>query len=100
MTERRHIRNACFVLVMGCAVTAVALSEPNYKKYDETSVYYEKKCVECHGEKAELKFDAKLSQPEMVKVILKGKLVEDPPDMPAFEEKGVTEERAKAWQTT
>jgi len=96
MTEQRHIWSACFVLLMGCAVTALALSAPAHQKSDETSDYYRGKCVECHGEKAELKFDEKLSQPEMVKVILKGKLVEDPPDMPAFEEKGITEEQAKA----
>lgn len=57
---------------------------------------YKAKCVACHGQKAEKKFDATLSEEQMVEAILKGKKVEKPPHMPAYAEKGVTAEQAKA----
>jgi mono/diheme cytochrome c family protein len=63
---------------------------------DELSEFYKTKCSECHGDKAELKFDENLTEADMINVILKGKLVDNPPDMPAFEEKGVTKQQAKA----
>jgi mono/diheme cytochrome c family protein len=59
-------------------------------------LYKTSKCVVCHGAKAEKKFDATIAEDEMVKVILNGKKVEKPPNMPAYGEKGVTEDQAKA----
>jgi len=55
-----------------------------------------KKCVACHGAKAEKKFDATKSDDEHVQIILKGKKAEKPPNMPGYEAKGVTAEQAKA----
>ena len=57
---------------------------------------YKGKCVSCHGPKAEKKFDAAKSDDEHVQIILKGKKAEKPPNMPAYETKGITEEQAKA----
>jgi mono/diheme cytochrome c family protein len=57
---------------------------------------YKTKCVACHGKKAEKKFDTSMSDDQMVEAILKGKKVEKPPHMPAYGEKGVTAEQAKA----
>lgn len=57
---------------------------------------YKGKCVACHGPKAEKKFDAAKSDDEHVQTILKGKKAEKPPNMPAYETKGITAEQAKA----
>ena len=57
---------------------------------------YKAKCFACHGAKAEKKFDATLSDDEMVQAVLKGKKAEKPPNMPGFEEKGITTDQAKA----
>ena len=54
------------------------------------------KCVACHGQKGEKKFDATLTDEQLLDAILKGKKPEKPPNMPAFGEKGVTAEQAKA----
>lgn len=57
---------------------------------------YKAKCVACHGQKAEKKFDTALPEDQMMEAIMKGKKVEKPPHMPAYEPKGVTAEQAKA----
>ena len=57
---------------------------------------YKAKCVACHGAAAEKKFDATLSDDDMVQAVLKGKKPEKPPNMPAFEERGITPDQAKA----
>ena len=55
-----------------------------------------KKCVACHGAKADKKFDTAKSDDEHVQIILKGKKVDKPPHMPAYESKGINAEQAKA----
>lgn len=65
-------------------------------KPSDTAAYYKAKCVMCHGKKAEKKFDASLTEDQMVEAVLKGKKGEKPPHMPAYAEKGVTAEQAKA----
>jgi mono/diheme cytochrome c family protein len=57
---------------------------------------YKAKCVACHGAKAEKKFNATLSEDELLQAVLKGKKAEKPPNMPAFEGKGITADQAKA----
>jgi mono/diheme cytochrome c family protein len=57
---------------------------------------YTAKCVACHGKAAEKKFNPSLPETEMVEAILKGKKGEKPPNMPAYGEKGITEDQAKA----
>lgn len=61
----------------------------------DPAAYYKAKCVVCHGQKAEKKFDPALTDEQYVDVILKGKKPEKPPNMPAYGEKGVTAEQAK-----
>ena len=63
----------------------------------DTAAYYTAKCVMCHGKKAEKKFDATLTDDQMVEAVLKGKKAPKPPHMPAYGEKGVTAEQAKAF---
>jgi len=62
----------------------------------DPAAYYKAKCVACHGPKAEKKFDPSLTDEQYIDVILKGKKPEKPPNMPAYGEKGVTAEQAKA----
>ena len=57
---------------------------------------YKAKCFACHGAKAEKKWDAMHADAQMVESILKGKKAEKPPNMPGFEERGVTPDQAKA----
>jgi mono/diheme cytochrome c family protein len=63
-------------------------------QFDAAKAY--KKCVACHGAKAEKKFDVAKPDDEHVQIILKGKKVEKPPHMPGYESKGVNAEQAKA----
>ncbi|HEV8137107.1 MAG TPA: cytochrome c [Pyrinomonadaceae bacterium] len=65
-------------------------------KPSDPEAYYKGKCVTCHGQKAEKKFDASLTDEQYLDAIMKGKKPEKPPNMPAYGEKGVTTEQAKA----
>ncbi len=62
----------------------------------DPAAYYKAKCAVCHGQKSEKKFDAALTDEQYLDAILKGKKPEKPPNMPAFGERGVTSEQAKA----
>ena len=62
----------------------------------DPAAYYKAKCVACHGPKAEKRFDASLTDEQYLDAIMKGKKPEKPPNMPAYGEKGVTAEQAKA----
>jgi len=62
----------------------------------DTAAYYKSKCVMCHGKKAEKKFDTTMTDDQLVDVVLKGKKPAKPPNMPAYGQKGVTAEQAKA----
>lgn len=57
---------------------------------------YKAKCVVCHGQKAEKKFDVSLPDQQLIDIVLKGKKPDKPPNMPAYGEKGVTTEQAAA----
>ncbi len=62
----------------------------------DSGAYYKAKCVACHGQKAEKKFNEALPDEQQLDAILKGKKAEKPPHMPAYEAKGVTADQAKA----
>jgi len=57
---------------------------------------YKAKCFACHGAKAEKKWDSTHAEDQMLNSVLKGKKAEQPPNMPAFEERGITPDQAKA----
>ena len=65
----------------------------------DTAAIYKAKCTLCHGAKAEKKFDPTLPEEQLVEIVLKGKKVEKPPHMPAYGEKGINAEQAKALVT-
>ena len=96
MTLKRYAltMTAAILLTVLGIVSAVA-SRPSPQAFDATKTY-KNKCLACHGPKAEKKFDAAKSDDEHVQIILKGKKVEKPPNMPGYESKGVTAEQAKA----
>jgi mono/diheme cytochrome c family protein len=79
------------------AATFLIVSVPARTTTDDNAAgLYKTKCVACHGPKAEKKFDATKADADLVQVVLKGKKMEKPPNMPGYEEKGVTEDQAKA----
>jgi mono/diheme cytochrome c family protein len=80
---------AAFVLISAAAQTG------NADAFD-AAVTYKGKCVACHGAAAEKKFDPTLADADLVQIVLKGKKSEKPPNMPAYEEKGIIEDQAKA----
>src|SRR5260370_4840168 len=82
------------MLALVFLVTGAAKSDVKYT--DAASYYKDGKCVVCHGQKAEKKFDPTKSDDEHVQIILKGKKPEKPPNMPAYETKGITADQAKA----
>lgn len=72
------------------------IATPVQGETQDTAAYYKAKCVACHGQKAEKKFDTTLTDEQHLEAILKGKKSEKPPHMPAYADKGVSEEQAKA----
>lgn len=62
----------------------------------DPAAFYKAKCTACHGPKADKRFDTSLTDEQYIDAILKGKKPEKPPNMPAYGEKGVTAEQAKA----
>jgi mono/diheme cytochrome c family protein len=80
-------------MVMSIGLLATPARSANQ---DDAAATYKTKCVACHGATAEKKFDATMAEGDMVKAILTGKKPEKPPNMPAYAEKGITEDQAKA----
>ena len=78
------------ILVLFGVVLAQGEAQPS-----DPATYYKAKCVACHGQKAEKKFDSALTDEQHLDAILKGKKPEKPPNMPAYGEKGVSPEQAK-----
>lgn len=83
------------MLVAGFALISAAARVDTEQDFDAAAVY-KGKCQVCHGAAAEKKFDVTLPDADLVQIVLKGKKGEKPPFMPAYGEKGVTEEQAKA----
>ena len=77
-------------------LTALGIVSVGHTQDFDAAKTYKGKCVACHGPKAEKKFDTAKSDEEHLQIILKGKKAEKPPNMPAYETKGVTPDQAKA----
>lgn len=78
------------------AATFVIASVPARTTDDDAAALYKSKCIACHGVTADKKFDATKADDELLQTVLKGKKPEKPPNMPAFEERGLTSDQAKA----
>ncbi|HEV8426309.1 MAG TPA: cytochrome c [Pyrinomonadaceae bacterium] len=87
---------ALFITLAFSSHKVVPAQEGSEVKSSDTAAFYKAKCVMCHGATAEKKFDAALPEDQMLDAILKGKKVEKPPHMPAYEAKGVSADDAKA----
>ena len=83
------------MLVAGFALISAAARVDTAQDFDAAATY-KAKCQVCHGATAEKKFDATVADADLVQTVLKGRKGEKPPFMPAYGEKGVTEEQAKA----
>ena len=86
------VTGTTMALTLLCVISAGARAST--PQFDAAKAY--KKCVVCHGAKAEKKFDTTKSDDEHVQIILKGKKAEKPPHMPGYESKGINAEQAKA----
>lgn len=95
----KRVKNIAIMIVgiflFGVVFFSVAPAQGEVQPSDPAA-YFKAKCVACHGQKAEKKFDAALTDEQLVDAILKGKKPEKPPNMPAYGEKGVTADQAKA----
>jgi mono/diheme cytochrome c family protein len=83
---------AFFVAAMLVSTASRAATEEQF----DAAATYKTKCVACHGQKAEKKFDATLPDQQLIDIVMKGKKGEKPPNMPAYGEKGVSAEQATA----
>ena len=93
----RWIRLALMLGGLMIAATLLIASVPaRATTQDDGAGLFKTKCVACHGATAEKKFDATKTDDELIQVVLKGKKMEKPPNMPSFEEKGITADQAKA----
>jgi cytochrome c5 len=92
------LRKVAIALAGAMAVTTLLLiSVPaRTNTDDDAGALYKSKCAMCHGQTAEKKFDATKASDELIQTVLKGKKLEKPPNMPSFEEKGITADQAKA----
>ena len=93
---RNVVVSAAIVTVLALVFLVTGAAQSDVKYTDAASYYKDGKCVVCHGQKAEKKFDPAKSDDEHVQIILKGKKPEKPPNMPAYETKGITADQAKA----
>jgi mono/diheme cytochrome c family protein len=66
---------------------------------DDAAALYNGKCKMCHGATAEKKIDKTKADDALMQIILDGKAAEKPPNMPAYKDKGLTADQAKALVT-
>ena len=72
------------------------VSTPARATDDDTAALYNTKCKMCHGGTAEKKMDKTKADDALIQTVLDGKTMEKPPNMPAFKERGITPDQAKA----
>lgn len=89
------LATAITIIVAAFALVSVAARTGNADDFNAADTY-KAKCFACHGAAAEKKFDSAIADADLVQAVLKGKKAEKPPHMPAYEEKGITEDQAKA----
>ena len=83
-------------LIISAAFFAPSSGQAEGEEQFDFAATYKSKCVACHGKKAEKKFNDTLADQELIDAILKGKTAEKPPNMPAYGEKGINADQAKA----
>jgi mono/diheme cytochrome c family protein len=98
MVSISQLKKLAFVLagVLFAATFWIASVPARTASDDDSATLYKTKCAACHGATAEKKFDATKTDEDLIQVVLKGKKLEKPPNMPGFEERGITADQAKA----
>jgi mono/diheme cytochrome c family protein len=93
-----RFKKAAFVLagMVFAAAFLISATPARTATDDDAAALFKAKCVACHGATAEKKFDATKADDVLVETVLKGKKLDKPPNMPGYEEKGVTADQAKA----
>lgn len=81
---------------LALAAAFLLVSTPARATQDDTANLYNTKCKMCHGAAAEKKFDGTKADDVLIEIVMKGKTAEKPPNMPAFEAKGISADQAKA----
>ena len=89
-------RIAAALFSIPLVATVLLISVPARTTGDDDAALYKSKCTMCHGATAEKKVDKTKADDELIQTVLKGKKPEKPPNMPAFEERGITADQAKA----
>jgi mono/diheme cytochrome c family protein len=90
-------RIAAVIIGMPLVAAAVLISVPaRTPSDDDTAALYNTKCKMCHGATAEKKMDKTKTDDALIQTVLDGKTAEKPPNMPAFKDKGLTADQAKA----
>jgi mono/diheme cytochrome c family protein len=88
---------AAALIGMPLLATALLIAVPaRATSDDDMAALYNSKCKMCHGATAEKKMDKTKADDVLIQVVLDGKTAEKPPNMPAFKEKGITPDQAKA----
>lgn len=91
----KRIAAALFAISM--VATVLLISAPaRSASDDDAAALYNTKCKMCHGATAEKKVDKTKADDALIQIVLDGKTAEKPPNMPAFKEKGITADQAKA----
>src|SRR5215831_10476419 len=90
-------RIAAALFAVPLVATVLLISAPaRSASDDDAAALYNTKCKMCHGATAEKKIDKTKADDALIQIVLDGKTAEKPPNMPAFKEKGITADQAKA----
>lgn len=95
MSESKKMLIGVFGTILFVAGLLISVTAQGEVQASDPAAFYKTKCVACHGQKAEKKFDAIIPDEQLIDIVMKGKKPEKPPNMPAYGEKGVTAEQAK-----
>lgn len=95
MSELKKMLIGVFAAILFVTGLLISVAAQGEAQASDPAAYYKTKCVICHGQKAEKKFDSSLPDEQLIDIVMKGKKPEKPPNMPAYGEKGVTAEQAK-----
>src|SRR4051812_23913670 len=90
-------RIAAFLVAVPLLATVLLVAVPaRSASDDDVAALYNSKCKMCHGPTAEKKVDKTKADDVLIQVVLDGKTAEKPPNMPAYKEKGISADQAKA----
>jgi mono/diheme cytochrome c family protein len=95
MNELNKISTGIITTILFVTGLIIGVSAQSEVQPADPAAFYKTKCVACHGQKAEKKFESSVPDEQLIEIVMKGKKPEKPPNMPAYGEKGVTAEQAK-----